>query len=202
MRVRFAGLGAVLVLGITGVAACSTGYVTPPPPTQRPETEVPILATPWANGTIGKYGLHINPGLIANIPAVVGGNPLVEDTSLEIAAMDDAQYADAFSGYYVAHLNQVTDLNWLEVSVGERKADALDQDFYTSWRDSWFKTACSQADGIKSSGTEQINDWTVDVATCTGGVNAYTLALDNGDLVSIMDLGPRRLGRQLIAGIN
>jgi hypothetical protein len=200
MRLRMAGLLAVMLLAGAGAAACSPA--ANPTPTPRPPTEVPILPTPWAHGTIGQYGLRINPGLISNIPAVVGGNPLVEDTTLEIAAMDDPQYATAFISYYVAGLGRITDLNWLEVTVGERKTDAVDEAFYTNWRDSWFRAACSQADGIQSTTQEQINDWPVDVAICTGGVNAYTLSLDNGVIVSIMDLGPRRLGRQLIQGIN
>ena len=76
------------------------------------------------------------------------------------------------------------------------------QDFYTSWRDDWFNATCSQADGIGSTSLQTINDWQVDVATCNGGVDAYTLSLDNGILVSIADFGPRRLGKELIEGIN
>lgn len=205
MRVRIGGLAAALLVLATGAAGCGTNTVAPSPTLPAPrvqQTAVPLMPTPWPNGTTGSFGLRIDPSLLSNIPTVVGGNPLVEQTDIEILAMNQPQYATAFSGYYVAGLGTITDLNWLEVAIGERKTDAVDQAFYTSWRDDWFQSACSQAGGIASTAQESINDWNVDVATCVGGVDAYTLALDNGVIVSIMDLGPRRLGRQLIQGIN
>ncbi len=192
------------------VSACSYNVIaqTPTPePTStgvRPgiASQVPIEATPWPNGTIGAYGLRIDPSLLTNIPSIVGGNPLVEDVEVESGALDDSHYADAFSGFYAAHLGDVTDLNWVQVNLAALKPDAQSQDFYTSWRDDWFNATCSQADGIGSTSVQQINDWSVDVAVCSGGVDAYTLSLDNGVLVSIADFGPRRLGKELIEGIN
>jgi hypothetical protein len=203
VRVRIVGLLAALLLAATAAAACSyTVVVQSPTPGPDTDTAVPIMPTPWPNGTTGTFGLRIDPSLMTNIPAVVGGDPLVESTDIEIAAMDDPNYATAFKSYYVASIGSITDVNWLEVSIGALQDGALTQDFYTQWRGSWFQTACSQADGIASTDQESINDWPVDVATCKGGVDAYTLSLDNGVLVSIMDIGPRRLGRELIEGIN
>ena len=204
-----ATLAALAVVTAVSLSGCSYNVVaqTPTPePTGtgvRPgiATQVPIEATPWPNGTIGADGLRIDPSLMSNIPSIVGGNPLVEYVEVESAALDDSHYADAFSSYYAAHLGDITDLNWVEVTLGALKPDAQSQDFYTSWRDDWFNAACSQADGIGSTSLQQINDWQVDVATCKGGVMAYTLRLDAATLVSIMDLGPRRLGRQLISAI-
>jgi hypothetical protein len=165
-------------------------------------TAYPLDPTPWPNGTTGAYGLRIDPNLLSNIPAIVGGNPLQEEVAIESAALDDAHYAAAFNSYYVAGIGSITDLNWIQVSLAALKADANTEDFYTSWRDDWFKASCSQADGIATTSVQSINDWQVDVATCNGGVDAYTLSLDNGVLLSIIDFGPRRLGKQLIQGIN
>jgi hypothetical protein len=198
-RAATAAAAAAALLIAAAAAGCGSAAITPSP-TPMP-TAYSLLPTPWPNGTVGQYGLHIDPALIARIPAVVGGNPLVEDAAMEIAAMDDKSFADAFSGYFVAHLGDITDLNWLQVSVGTLNADAQGSDFYTSWRDGWFGTACSQAGGTSSTTQEWIGDWQVDEATCAGGVMAYTLTLDDKTLVSIMDLGPRRLGRQLITAI-
>jgi hypothetical protein len=215
MRARIAGLpSAALLLAVAALAAalsgCNYNYVAQSPaPTPtgtgtRPgiATEVPIEPTPWPNGTIGAYGLRIDPSLMSNIPSIVGGNPLVEDVLVEDAALDDPQYADSFSAFYVARVGMVSDLNWVQVSLGALKTAAQTDDFYTAWRDDWFKAACSQADGIGVTGKDSLNDWQVDVASCNGGVNAYTLNLNDGILVSIVDFGPRRLGRQLISGIN
>ena len=116
-------------------------------------------------------------------------------------ALDDLAYSSAFTSYYAARINDVTAPNWLLVTLEERKPDAQNEEFYAQWRDSWFAASCSQAEGLESTATETINDLTVDVGTCKGGVVSYVLALDGGVLVSMMDLGPRRLGRQLIQGI-
>jgi hypothetical protein len=202
MRVRIGGLLAaaiLLAIAVVAVGCSHTVVVTSPTPLA---TSVPILPTAWPNGTVGTFGLRIDPSLLSNIPSSVGGNPLLEDVGVELLALADPSYASPFDGYIVAHIDSVSDPNWLEVSVASLRDGAQTEEFYAAWRDSWFKTACSQADGIASTEVQSINDWPVDVATCTGGVMAYTLRLDNGILVSIMDLGPRRLGRQLIEGIN
>ena len=201
-----AALAAALVLAAAGCSySVVVGTPTPVPTAtgDRPAlaSQVPIEPTPWPNGTVGANGLHIDPSLLSNIPSVVGGNPLVEDVYVESAALDAAQYAASFSAFYAAHIGQLTDLNFVQVTVAALQPDAQTQDFYTSWRDDWFQAACSQAGGVGSTAQERINDWPVDIATCTGGVDAYTLNLENGILVSIVDLGPRRLGRQLIQGI-
>ena len=214
MRVRIgrsmAATLAALAVVIAFVSGCSYTVIAqtptpePVPTGVRPgvATQVPIEATPWPNGTVGADGLRIDPSLMSNIPSIVGGNPLVEDVEVESGALDDSHYADAFSSYYAAHLGDITDLNWVQVNLGALKPDAQSEDFYTSWRDDWFNATCSQADGIGSTSVQTINDWQVDVATCNGGVDAYTLSLDDGILVSIADFGPRRLGKELIQGIN
>jgi hypothetical protein len=209
VRLRVPGPIVAVALAIA-VAGCSYAVVVqtptvPPVPTDvgpAIATQVSIAATPWPNGTVGADGLRIDPSLMSDIPSVVGGNALVEYVEVESAALDDAHYADAFTSYYAARLGDVTDLNWVEVTLGALKPDAQSQDFYTSWRDDWFNATCSQASGIASTSVQQINDWQVDVAICTGGVDAYTLTLDDGVLVSIADFGPRRLGKELIDGIN
>ena len=205
-RLRLASAIAIAAV----VAGCSYSVVvgTPTPdPTQtntRPgiATEIPLEPTPWPNGTLGKYGLRIDPSLLSNIPSVVGGNALVEDVVTESAALDDPQYAQAFSAYYAAHIGFITDANFVQVGIAALKVDAQTDAFYTEWRNDWFQAVCSQADGVGSTAAERINDWPVDDATCKGGVRAYTVNLGNGILLSIVDVGPRRLGRELIQGIN
>jgi hypothetical protein len=202
VHTRFAAPAPLVTLAaavVVALAGCTyTLTVTQVAPTSYNR---PIVPTPWPNGTVGASGLRINPSLLANVPLNVGGSPLVEDVLQEMQAMDNASYASAFTSYYAARVNDVTNPNWLLVTLEERKQDAQNAEFYASWRDSWFGIACSQADGLGSKTVESINGWQVDVGTCNGGVVAYVLALDNGVLVSMMDLGPRRLGRQLIQAI-
>ena len=220
LRLRVGGhragglLAARLLAAALAVAAATSGCsynVVAQTPTPLPigtgtrpglATQVPLEATPWPNGTTGAYGLRIDPSLMSNIPSIVGGNPLIENVAIESAALDDSQYAASFSAFYVARIGRITDLNWVQVSLASLKEDSQTQGFYLAWRDDWFKAVCSQADGVGTTDTQSINDWPVDVALCKGGVDAYTLNLDNGIMVSIADFGPRRLGKQLIQGIN
>jgi hypothetical protein len=199
VRGSVARLVALVTVALVALTGCTYNVVV----TQAPATSYnrPIAPTPWPNGTVGASGLRINPSLLSNIPLNVGGSPLIEDVIQELQALDDATYAAAFTSYYAARVNNVGDANWLLVTLEERKPEAVNQEFYDQWRDSWFNVSCSQAEGLGSTSTETINGWTVDVGECRGGVVVYVVAIDDGVLLSMMDLGPRRLGRQLIQAI-
>jgi hypothetical protein len=199
------GTVALAAVVVAVVAGCYNVYVTPSPVdggSRGPDaTDVPIGATPWPNGTTGAYGLKIDPSLSSYLPSYVGGNPLVEDAGTELLALDDQPYAEAFNSLYVAQVGDITHPNWVQANVAWLKGQSFGQDFYASWRDDWFDRSCSQAGGVVKKAQDSINDWTVDVATCAGGVHAYTLELTDSVLVSIVDLGPRQLGRQLIEAL-
>lgn len=196
MRARLVALAAALAVALAG---CSyTVIVTPASPTSYNR---PILPTPWANGTTGASGLRISPSLLFGMPTTVGGSPLIEDVLQELQALDDPTYGSAFESYYAARIGDITDPNWLLVTFEELKPGAQNEEFYASWRDGWFATACSQADGLGSTSVETIDGWSVDLGTCKGGVLVYVLAVDNGVLISMMDFGPRRLGRQFVEAI-
>ncbi len=173
-------------------------------PTSAPLTpnDGPIAPTPWPNGTTGACGLRISPSLLYGMPLSVGGSPLVEDVQMELQALDDRNYCAGLAAYYAARVNDIADPNWLVVTFEQLKEGAQDATYYASWRDGWFLVACSQAEGLGTTEVQTINSWQVDVGHCKGGVDAYVVDLGSGLLVSAMDLGPRRLGRQLIAAIN
>ena len=190
-------VGALLIAAT--VAGCS--YTVVVTPTPLGSFDRPLAPTPWPNGTVGACGLRISPSLLYGLPTMVGGSPLVEDTLLEVQAMDDSGICSAFTAYYAAQVGDLTDPNWLVATFEQPKEGAQNAEFFDQWRDSWFNSACLQADGLDTKATEMINDWQVDVGHCKGGVDAYVVVLDSGLLISAMDLGPRRLGRELIAAI-
>ena len=199
LQVRRLPLVAV-VLCVVAVAAsgCGSVVVTAPPG----DTAVPIAPTPWPNGTVGRYGLRIDPTLLGKLPAQVGGNPIVEAAGTEAQDLDNPDLPASFDGIAEGSIGDITDANWLRVSIGRLRPEAQTDDFYTSWRDQYDQGVCSRADGVASVQLETIADWSVDVATCKGGVIAYTVRiLDGAVLVSAQDLGPRRLGRQLIEAL-
>ena len=165
------------------------------------DTTVPLQPTAWPNGTVGAFGLRIDPGLLGTIPRTAGGLPLIESAPTEITALDtsdDFTRFDRFAAAEAGQLSETGNSDWISVSIGHvRDADQTD-DFLASWRDEFFEGACSHADGVKSQAQETINDWPVDTAVCTGGPLVYVLWTEDGNLLSIQDLGPRHLGRELI----
>ena len=202
---RLATLVAIAIL----VAACAPSSPTIPPPTAtaipiRPPTAtaIPIRQTPWPSGTVGQYGLRIDPSLLGRLPSTVEALYLVEDATSEQQDMASADLAKYFSSYAAAAIGQVGETNWLNVAIGTLKLEGQTADFYTSWVGEYATGACSQADGVASTNQETINGWTVDTATCAGGIVVYMLMLDGQTLLSMWGMGPRDLGRKLITGLH
>jgi hypothetical protein len=163
---------------------------------------VAILQTPWPAGTIGQYGLHVDPSLLGRLPSTVESLHLVEDATSEEQDMNNADLAKYYDSYAAAAIGIVGDANWLSVAIGVLKAEGQNADFYSSWVSEYATGACSQADGVVSTVEETIGDWNVDVATCAGGPVVYTLMLDGDTLLSMWGMGPRDLGRKLIGQLH
>jgi hypothetical protein len=189
---------ALLAAALVSVAACG---VSSPSPTRPPYTAVPIGPTIWPNGTVGQYGLKIDPSLVGKLPSSVGGLALREDPGSESGALSDADLPNTFDGYAAASVGALLDADWLYVAIGRLKPDKQNNaDFYTAWVVEYAAGACSQANGVAGSGQQTINEKTVDVSTCNGGPVVYTLV--SGDLlISMYGLGPRDLGRKLIENL-
>jgi hypothetical protein len=178
-------------------AACSPG------PTSTPsETQIAPASSAWPSGTTGQYGLHIDPSLLGRLPRTVGADPLVEDTSGELAALDDADLARTFDNYAAAAIGVIgVDDNWLQLVIGHLRPESQSADVQTAWISEYATGACSQADGVSNSSQSTINGWVVDVATCAGGPIVYTLSLGNGTILSMFGLGPKDLGKMLIGAL-
>jgi hypothetical protein len=164
---------------------------------------VPIGPTIWPSGTVGQYGLRIDPSLMGKLPSSVGGLALQEDPGSESGALTDANLPNTFDGYAAASIGLVGNTDWLYVAIGRLKPDKQNNaDFYTAWVVEYATGACSQADGVASSSQQMIGDWTVDVSTCNGGPVVYTLSLGSGLLLSMWGMGPHDLGRKLIESLH
>lgn len=189
-------LAAILVF----VAACGSAAPSTIPTTY---TAVPIGPTAWPSGTVGQYGLRIDPSLLSLLPASVAALPLQEDAASEAGALGDKDLPNNFDGYAAAAIGIAgNDPDWLNLVIARRKASAQTPDFYVAWVEDFATGACSQANGVANSAQQTINGWTVDVSTCNGGPVVYTLSLDESVLVSMWGMGPRDLGRKLIENLH
>jgi hypothetical protein len=178
-------------------AACSPATATPTPS----DSEILIGPTPWPSGTVGQYGLHIDPSLLARLPETVDAYPLVEDTVTEGTDMADPDLAKTYDRFAAAAIGVITDDDWLNVAIGHLKPEAQTADVYQAWVAQYASGACSQANGVATTSQTTINDWSVDVANCGGGPVVYTLQLSDGLILSMFGMGSRNLGRQLIEAI-
>lgn len=189
-------LAAAAAAIVLAFAACAS-----PAPTDSPsETQIVVGPSAWPSGTTGQYGLHIDPSLLGLLPRTIDAYPLVENTDSELAALDVADLANTYDRYAAASIGLIGEDNWLQLVIGHLK-DPGSSDIYSAWVSEYASGACSQADGVSGTSQTTINGFVVDVSTCSGGPIVYTLIIGNGDIVSMYDLGPKDLGRQLIQSL-
>lgn len=183
------------------VGACGSAPATQPIPTGVDLTVGPIRATPWPNGTVGRFGVRVDPGLLSRLPSSVGGLPVVESVDLERSPLDSQDTATTVESFVSAYIGDVNRPDWAAISVLRLRPEAAGATNYPALRDDFMNGACSQAGGVASTTSEQIGDRAVDVGRCVGGPIAYTVRLDSRTLVTALEMGARQLGRQLIAAV-
>jgi hypothetical protein len=191
------GLGVALaaVLAVAG-AGCGTSAATPSPG----PTSVLIGPSPWPNGTVGQYGLRIEPKLLARLPIAVSGFAMSEDTESEQVQLDDTNMGNV-EAMAAAKYGDILSGDGLQVWIVRFKPDKQTPEVYSQWIDDYAAGACSQVTGDAVASQETINNWIVDVTIC-GGVNSYSLALGKGEYLSMLGLGPKDLGRLLIGQLH
>ena len=192
--VRAAATLAVAAIALTGCA----GSGASPTPTY---TAVPIGPTAWPSGTTGQYGLKIDPSLLGKLPAHAGALPVKEDPGSEATVLDDADAAKTIDRYVAASAGGLGDPDWLNIAVVHFKTESQNEDVYSNWVEQYAAGACSQASGVSGTDQQDIGDFHVDISTCAGGITVYTFQRGDGVVISMYELGPKHIGRALIAAI-
>jgi hypothetical protein len=190
-------IGAACTLAAAGLAGCGASSATPSPG----PTSYYVGATPWPNGTVGQYGLRIDPTLLKRLPIAVGGIALTEDAGEEEQRMEDSGLPTRIDRLAAAMAGDLLDTDFLRLEIVHFKPDFQNGDAYSQWIDNYAAEACSQANGIGDSSQAQIGVWLVDISDCNGGVVVYSLALGDGQYLSMFENGPRDLGRILITNL-
>ena len=192
--VRAAATLAVAAIALTGCA----GSGASPTPTY---TAVPIGPTAWPSGTTGQFGLKIDPSLLGKLPAHAGAAPILEDAGSEAIVLDDADAAKTIDRYVAASAGGLGDPDWLNIAVVHFKTESQNEDVYSNWVEQYAAGACSQASGVSGTDQQDIGDFRVDISTCAGGITVYTFQRGDGVVISMYELGPKHIGRALIAAI-
>lgn len=170
-------------------AASATPAASLPPITPAPTLPMPSGAQ-----------ANLDPGLLAILPASVGGVAVTQEPEsfaeaikdpAFLASVDRAVFAIAVSGGdlasgVVAHLRQ----------------GVYSDQMFADWRSSYDEGACAQAGGVVAHAEQAIGGRTTYVTTCGGGLRVYhTYVAGKGVIVSLFSVGSQDLGGQLMAGI-
>ena len=185
---------ALALVAVLAVVAGGCGSATATPTSLY--TVVPIGPTPWPNGTVGQFGLRIEPKLLARLPIAISGLAMNEDTESEQTQLDDSTMGDV-EAMAAAKYGDILSGDGLQVWIVRFKPDKQTPDVYSQWIDDYAAGACSQVTGDPIPSQETINNWVVDITTC-GSVSSYSLALGDGEYLSMMGLGSKDFGRLLI----
>ena len=188
---------AALAVAAVALAGCG-GDTASPSPTY---TAVPIGPTAWPSGTTGQFGLKIDPSLLGKLPAHAGALPVKEDPGSEATVLDDADAAKTIDRYVAASAGGLLDPDWLNIAVVHFKTESQNEDVYSNWVEQYAAGACSQASGVSGTDQQDIGDFHVDISTCAGGITVYTFQRGDWVVISMYELGPKHIGRALIAAI-
>jgi hypothetical protein len=209
--VRLVQLVAAMLVVVLSVMACGPApadTATPqasPPVASAPTTPAPTLgptdppgpsATPASPGS----GVVEDLSLLSLVPADVAGVPVRPETVAYAEAASDPAFAANVeaAAFFVA----VDASDLASGVVAQLRPGVFSEGFFRDWRDSYNEGACAQAGGVAGNAEAELGGRTVYITSCAGGLLAYHAHVeDRGVIVSLISVGERRFGEQLMKGI-
>jgi hypothetical protein len=206
-----------LVIAALLVAACGSNAT--PSPSGAPPTSTPALPAVSAQASSPTGSAHapgaslsaspaasprvpIDTSLLASLPAMIGGQQVNEVPEIEAELASDPSLAQNAAGLAVAlGINSATG-DFAYVAVIQLKPLVFSNAFYSSWRQSYDQSACTQSSGLKSTGSTTIAGRQVFLGMCVGGALTYHVHLPAPDrLVSITSVGEAHFGQLVLEGL-
>ena len=138
-------------------------------------------------------------GLLDLLPADIDGHAIEESAEAAAESATDAALAAHAESIAVGVATDPATNTFVVASVVKLKPGVFDEEFYRDWRDSFDEGVCAQAGGVVGNAEAQIDERTVYIGTCAGGVHTYHVHLDGPDvIISANSVGDGRLGEQLM----
>jgi hypothetical protein len=207
---RFAVIAAsALIVAACGSSATPSAGGTPTTPAISAPAPSPATSNPTgsAEASLAPSAapsplVPIDTGLLAALPAMIGGQPVNEVPEIEAELASDPSLAQSASSLAVALGIDSASGDFAYVAVIQLKPLVFSNAFYSSWRQSYDQSACTQSSGLKSTGTTTIAGRQVFVGTCVGGALTYHVHLPAPDrLISITSAGEAHFGELVLQAL-
>jgi len=211
-RIRRLSSLAVLMLvavgcGVTAPMATPPGAIAPAPTPTSVATAAPAAtssASPDASASAG-LDLVVDSGLLEVLPPTVGTVAMEGDPTTAASLVANPDLATSASAVAIARYVGPGDSSGDDlavVSLVRLRPGIFSEPFFDTWRSDYDGSACEVAGGVVGSETVvTIGAATVHVGACVGGATTYHLHRDDDVLVSIIAIGPGKLGEDVIAGL-
>ena len=216
-RVMFRRAVLLPLAGVIALAAAGCGSSGSPSPTTGSPTPAPS-ATPTSTPAVGSpsaiadRAASIDPSLLAVLPASVSGQLIVESPDAEkadVAEIGITADVDRLAVGFVALPGSSasggatgSEGDLATATVVALQPGVAGDTFYADWRKSFDDAVCAQAGSLTASSEQSIGGRPVWVGTCSGGVTTYQVLVASRNLiVSVMSIGSRDFGRQIVTGL-
>lgn len=179
------------------------GGATPasPEPTSTPPSAAAVATSPPACVLpTGSAPTALDPGLLALLPASVGGAPITLEPDSFAQAVEDSCFVANIdrAAFFVV----VAGGDLASGVVAHVRPGVFSDRMFADWRSSYDEGACAQSGGAVAHAEQDLAARATFVTTCGGGLRAYhTHIASQGVLVSLLSVGSEGLGSQLIEAV-
>jgi hypothetical protein len=139
----------------------------------------------------------VDESLLALLPTSVDGLPVVEDVATEMQQAGVLRAGNTVDAYAAAVIGDAGD-NVASINLVTPAFPADVATFARTWAEQFDAAACEANGGTGLATTKVIGRYRVDVMRCAGGAVLYHAILGGRTVLSILELGPRELGRRVI----
>ncbi len=185
---------------VPSASPTATAMASPVAPSGSPATSS-VLPTPSGSpaGASPPPSLPalVDRSLLALLPTAVDGLPVVEDVVGERQQAIQLEAGHTIHGYAAAVVGDAGE-NVASISLVTPAFPADVASFARTWAQEFDKAACEANGGAALTTTSIIGRYRVDVSRCAGGAVVYHAILGGRAVLSILELGPRELGRRVI----
>jgi hypothetical protein len=197
------GVAVALAVGCGGPGPSPSG--PPSPGSASPSANSPAAIASGASTPSVVSGITIDPGLLAIVPATVGGVAISPDpdtaaqiaTDPALAGQVEALAVGLAVGPGASGAEDIAIVNVIRLRNG-----VFGEEFFRDWRDTYDEAACEPAGGVAGHAQARLDDRLVYIGSCTGGASTHHVALEaDGIIVSVTSVGARRFGEQVVSNL-